>query len=50
MKAIVTLIRWALTLALLVVVWKHSHWSVALTLFFCVFAIEGLSFQMAGKR
>lgn len=28
------LIRWVFTVALLVVVWQNSHWSVALTITF----------------
>lgn len=37
---LVTLIRIALTVALLVTVWWHSHWSVALCLTLLVTATE----------
>ena len=38
----VTLGRWILSIALLVVAWHHSHWSVALCLTLNIAAIEGL--------
>jgi hypothetical protein len=37
-----TLLRWALSIALLVVVWRHSHWSVALCLSLNVLFAEGI--------
>jgi hypothetical protein len=33
-------VRWALTFALLVVVWFHAHWSVASSLTLMAIAVE----------
>ncbi len=40
MKTIVTGVRYLLTGFLLVVVWHHAHWSVALCLGLCSLSIE----------
>jgi len=37
-----TLFRWIFSIALLIVVWRHSHWSVALCLTLNLAAMEGL--------
>lgn len=45
-------VRWALTIALLVIVWRHAHWSVALSLCLLTLATEGqteLWRTLAGK-
>ena len=35
-----TIVRFALTAALLVVVWRHAHWSVALSITLLTVAVE----------
>lgn len=35
--------RWAITIFLLIIVWNHAHWSVALCLTFIFLAIEGIA-------
>lgn len=39
-----TLIRFGLTIALLVVVWRNSHWSVALCLTLLSIAVEAIDY------
>ena len=39
-----SIIRWVLGIALMVVVWHHSHWSVALSLTLIFFALESTAF------
>ncbi len=37
------LVRIALTIFVMIIVWQNSHWSVALALTFISFSIEGLA-------
>jgi hypothetical protein len=39
-------IRWALTVFLCIIIWMHSHWSVALSITLISFSIEGLSHSL----
>ena len=45
-----TPLRLILTVALLVVVWRHSHWSVALSLTLMSIGIEGIVYEMRAHK
>ena len=40
------IVRWLLTVALLYIVWHHTHWSVALCLTLSAFFNEGLVIRL----
>lgn len=44
------LIRWTITILLLVVVWKNSHWSVALCLTLQGITLEMIVYKIGGNR
>lgn len=43
------IIRFVLTILLLIVVWKNSHWSVALCLTFNAMSVEAIAIVLKGK-
>lgn len=50
MNYIVLSARWLLTIALLVVVWVHAHWSVALSITLLSINAEAASIKRSGWR
>lgn len=40
-------IRWASTLFIIIIVWNHAHWSVALAITLISFSIESLAVSLS---